>query len=75
MDQIVVDSKILGGKPIIQGTRISVSFILELLASRMSIQEILEDYPQLSQDDIYACLQYAAQAYKNEVYLELKAAS
>ena len=75
MEQITVDPQILGGKPIIRGTRISVAFILELLASEVSVQEILEDYPHLSKEAIYACLQYAAHAYKNEMYLELKTAS
>lgn len=71
MAKIVVNPKILGGKPIIEGTRISVEFILEMLASEISEEEILDDYPHLSKDDIHACLRYAARSYRNEVYLEL----
>lgn len=54
MAKIVVNPKILGGKPIIEGTRISVEFILDLLASDVSDEEILEDYPHLTKEDIHA---------------------
>ena len=60
------------GKTIIRGTRISVEFILELLASDVSEDEILEDYPHLTKDDIQACLKYAARSCKNEIYVELE---
>lgn len=59
-ERITDDSAILGGKPIIKGTRISVEFILQLLASSVTEEEILEDYPHLTRDDINACLEYAA---------------
>ncbi|RKU13596.1 antitoxin [Candidatus Poribacteria bacterium] len=72
MAEIVVNPRILGGKPIIKGTRISVEFILDLLASDVSEEEILEDYPHLTKEEIHACLRYAARCYKNEVYLELE---
>ncbi len=74
MAKIVVNPRILGGKPIIEGTRISVEFILDLLASDASEEEILEDYPHLTKEDIHACLRYAARSYRNEVYLELEPA-
>jgi len=72
MAEIVVNPRILGGKPIIKGTRISVEFILDLLASDVSEEDILEDYPHLTKEEIHACLRYAARCYKNEVYLELE---
>jgi uncharacterized protein (DUF433 family) len=72
MDRITSNPNILGGKPIIRGTRISVEFVLELLASGMSEEEILSDYPHLTQEDIRACLQFAADSLKNEVYLEFE---
>lgn len=50
---------ILGGKPIIKGTRISIEFILDLLASGVSDAEILEDYLLLTKIDIQVCLRYA----------------
>ena len=70
--RITANPKILGGKPIIRGTRISVEFILDLLASDVSEDEILEDYPHLTKDDIQACLKYAARSCKNEIYVELE---
>ena len=75
MARIVVNPRILGGKPIIEGTRISVEFILDLLASDVSEEEILEDYPHLTKEDILACLRYAARSYRNEVYLALEPAT
>lgn len=74
MSRITANPRILGGKPIIKGTRISVEFILELLASDVTETEILQDYPHLSKEDINACLRYAANSLKNDIYLELEAA-
>jgi uncharacterized protein (DUF433 family) len=71
---ITVYSSILGGKPIIRGTRITVDFILELLTAGVTQEEILADYPHVPSESIAACLVYAAHALKNEVYLDLKAA-
>ncbi|HPN18625.1 MAG TPA: DUF433 domain-containing protein [Chitinophagales bacterium] len=61
------DPKILFGKPKIKGTRISVDLILERLANKYSFQEILQAYPSLTEDAIYACLQYASESVKNEI--------
>ena len=72
IERITANPQILGGKPIIRGTRISVEFILDLLASDVSEDEILEDYPHLTKDDIQACLKYAARSCKNEIYVELE---
>lgn len=74
-NRITVNPQILGGKPIIRGTRLSVEFILNLLASGMSEAEILEDYSHITPDDIRACLHYTAHAFKNEIYLELEPAT
>lgn len=60
------DPNILGGKPVIKGTRISVEFILQLLASDMDISEILEEYPRLEREDILAAIEYAAKTLANE---------
>ena len=75
MDRIAVNPRILGGKPVIKGTRISVEFILELLASDVSEEEILKDYPHITREDIHACLRYAARSYKNEICLDLEPAA
>jgi len=74
MGRIIANKNILGGKPVIKGTRISVEFILELLASGVSEDEIFQDYPHLTRDDIHACLEYAAHAMKNEIIMELEIA-
>jgi len=73
IERITANPHILGGKPIIRGTRISVEFILDLLASDVSEEEILEDYQHLTKEDIQACLRYAARSFKNEIYVELEA--
>ena len=74
MDRITANPKILGGKPIIKGSRISVEFILELLASDVSEDEIIEDYPHITKLDIHACLKFAADTFKNDIYFELEMA-
>jgi len=56
LKRITANPHILGGKPVIRGTRISVEFILELLASGATESDILEDYPHLKPSDIKACL-------------------
>ena len=73
IERITANPNILGGKPIIRGTRISVEFILDLLASDVHEEEILEDYQHLTKEDIQACLRYAARSCKNEIYVELEA--
>jgi uncharacterized protein (DUF433 family) len=65
-DRIEVNPKILVGKPVIKGTRLAVEFILDLLAERWTHEQILKSYPQLTQDDIWAVLAYAAEAIKQE---------
>lgn len=57
--QIISDPEILGGKPIIKGTRISVELILDRIASGMSEKEILKDYPHLNSEQIKAAVSYA----------------
>ena len=66
LERITYDPNILGGKPIIKGTRISVQFILELLGAEMSIDEILTEYPHLQREDILAALDYEAKTIANE---------
>ena len=73
IERITANPHILGGKPIIRGTRISVEFVLDLLASNVPEEEILEDYQHLKKEDIQACLRYAARSCKNEIYVELEA--
>lgn len=58
-----------GGKPCIRHMRITVADVLGWLASGMSQQEILEDFPELTEADIRACLQFAAQRERQTVYV------
>jgi uncharacterized protein (DUF433 family) len=60
-DRIVIDPAIRFGKPRVRGTRITVGDVLSYLASGMQEDEILRDFPQLSSDDIRACLAFAAE--------------
>ncbi len=62
----MIDSKVMVGKPLIKGTRITVEAILKLLSAGASTEEILEDYPQLEKDDIKAALDYSARVIANE---------
>ena len=65
-ERIVIDPKILVGKPIIKGTRISVEFILELLSNDWSYEKILKEYPQLKKEDILASIQYSLEILRDE---------
>jgi uncharacterized protein (DUF433 family) len=60
LSRITIDPDICHGKPTIRGLRYPVENILELLASGMSIEELLDDYPDLEKEDFFACLNYAS---------------
>ena len=60
MAKIIADPKIMLGKPTVAGTRITVEQILRLLAQKLTIKEILEDFPQLKEEDIRVAVKYAA---------------
>ncbi len=70
---IAFDPNILGGKPHIRGTRLSIEFILELIASGATRDDIIAAYPQVTPRALEEALKYAAQAVKNEFLLEIKA--
>jgi len=61
IDRISVNPNICFGKPCIKGTRIWVSLILDLLASGMTNKEIFNEYPQITEEDIRACIAYGAE--------------
>ncbi|NWF99164.1 MAG: DUF433 domain-containing protein [Nitrospirae bacterium] len=65
-ERIEINPDVLVGKPIIKGTRISVEFILELLANGWDTEQILKNYPQLTKDDILAAIEYSLQVLKEE---------
>lgn len=69
---ITADKDILGGKPIIKNTRLSVEFILDLVASGGSIDEIVMQYPQLNHDAVVEAIQYAGKVVSNEIIINLR---
>jgi uncharacterized protein (DUF433 family) len=72
---ITSDPAILGGKPCIKGTRISVEFILELFASGATRKDILRTYPHLTAEGIEEALRYAAHSLKNDIVLTTEVAA
>ena len=73
-DRIVADPAVLGGKPVVRGTRLAVDFILDLLAAGWSKAQLLEEYPQLTGEDVRACLAFAAESVRDERAYPLPAA-
>ena len=65
-DRIVSDPKIMLGKPVIKGTRITVELILKKLSEGLTIEELLEAYPHLTKEDILAVLSYSADVISRE---------
>ncbi len=69
LNRIVVNTKIMVGKPIIKGTRVPVDAILKKLAQNIDAEEILEDFPRLTKEDIRAAIMYAESLVENtEIY-------
>jgi uncharacterized protein (DUF433 family) len=64
--RIVLDEAILGGKPVIRGTRLAVEFIIGLMAEGWTEADILSNYEGLSHEDIAACLAYAREVMSGE---------
>jgi uncharacterized protein (DUF433 family) len=63
---IVFDPNVLAGKPIIRGTRLSVEFVIGLMADGWSEANILANYPMITHDDVLACLAYARETLSSE---------
>lgn len=65
-DRIVVDPSVLAGKPIVKGTRISVEFVIDLLARGWTTSQVLGEYDHLTPEDVQACLAYASHVLRSE---------
>jgi len=65
-ERIVIDPKIMAGKPVIRGSRVPVDAIVRRIAEGMGIKDVLEDYPNLSEEDVKAALRYAASILAGE---------
>ena len=70
-DHIHCDPAILAGKPVVRGTRLSVAFLLDLLASGWSLVDIRENYPQLSEEALCALFAFAAECARDEQVFSL----
>ncbi len=70
-ERITLDPKVMTGKPVIKGTRLTVQHILDLLAKGITIEGILQEYPGLKKEDILACLYYAKEAMDQTSYFPL----
>ncbi|OHD68844.1 MAG: hypothetical protein A2W19_17290 [Spirochaetes bacterium RBG_16_49_21] len=71
LERIILNPKIMAGKPIIQGTRLTVDYILNLLAHGSTEDEILNEYKGLTNDDIKACILFAVKSLENTEFMPL----
>ncbi|MGH9947038.1 MAG: DUF433 domain-containing protein [Pyrinomonadaceae bacterium] len=71
LERITVNPNVMTGKPVIRGTRLSVEFILGLLAHGSTMEEILEEYKGLTPDDIHACLFFAGKTLSQAEFMPL----
>ena len=71
LERIVLNPKIMVGKPVIRSTRLTVQYILNLLAHGATIDEILQEYKGLTKEDILACLLYASETLADTTFMPL----
>jgi uncharacterized protein (DUF433 family) len=73
LERITLDPKVMVGKPVIRGTRLTVEYILNLRAHGATVEEILEEYDELTPEDIQACLLFVTKPLENITFLPLPA--
>jgi len=71
LERIALNPKIMVGKPVIRGTRLTVQYILNLLAHGATVDEILQEYKGLTKEDILACLLYASETLEDTTFMPL----
>jgi len=71
LERISISPKVMAGKPVIKGTRLTVEYILNLLAHGSTSEEILQEYEGLAQEDIQACLLFATRSLHNTDFMPL----
>ena len=71
LQRITTNPQVMGGKPVIQGTRLTVEYILGLLAQGATHAEILEEYDGLEQEDLLACFLFATKLLENTTFMPL----
>lgn len=64
-DRIVIDPQICNGRPVVKGTRITVQTVMEFLAAGDSVDDVLEEYPSLTREDVLACMDWASRLMGN----------
>ena len=69
-ERIVIDPRICNGRPTIRGTRITAQTVLEFLAAGDRVEDVLEEYPSLTREDVLACLDYGARLLAHRFTLE-----
>lgn len=74
-DRITVDAKVLVGKPIIRGTRISVELLMDRLADGWSTEQILESYPRITREDVLAAIAFVTEVFREEDYIAIQKAT
>ncbi len=72
LQRISMNPQVMTGKPVIMGTRLTVEFILNLLAHGATAEEIISEYDGLTQDDIRACILFASKTLEDMVFMPLK---
>jgi uncharacterized protein (DUF433 family) len=71
LERIVINPKVMVGKPVIRGTRLTVQYILGLLAHGTTVDEVLQEYEGLTREDILACLLFATEALESTTFVPL----
>lgn len=71
-DHIAADSEVLGGKPVVRGTRLSVDFVLGLFAAGWTQEQVLANYPGLTPEALRAVFAYATEVLQEEVVLPVR---
>ena len=71
LKRIVINPRVMAGKPVIRGTRLTVEYILNLLAHGATVEEILQEYKGLTHEDIRACLLFATKALESTEFMPL----
>lgn len=75
MNRITINPNLCGGRPTIRGMRIRVTDVLELLASGLTTEQVLEELPDLEKEDVQACLLYVVQRFNHPVLTSTQAAA
>ena len=71
LERITINPKVMVGKPVIRGTRLTIEYILNLLAHGATVTEIISEYKGLTKEDIQACILFATKSLENTTFMPL----